>query len=115
MPGGKHEGYVNAKPLPNISKAEEFFRFRCSSCHSLGKENGLGPGLAGVTTKREHAWLKRWLKEPDKMLVEKDPIAIDLYNRFNKVQMPNLRLSDDDAEGLILYLQSADKAPAHVH
>jgi len=115
MPGGKHEGYEKAKPLPNISKSEEFFRYRCSSCHSLGKEDGLGPGLAGVTAKREHAWLKRWLIEPNKMLTEKDPIAIDLYNRFNKVQMPNLRLTDDDAEGLILYLQSTDKAPAHVH
>jgi protein SCO1/2 len=109
------KSYAEAKELPKMSKGEDLFRFRCSACHNLGKDSGLGPGLADVTKKREHAWLKRWLKEPDKMLADKDPIAIDLYNRFNKVKMPNLRLTDDDAESLILYLQSVDKAPTHVH
>lgn len=115
IPGGNYPSYSQAKPLPNISKAEELFQFRCSSCHSLGSENGLGPGLSGVTQMRERAWLKRWLKEPDKMLAEKDPIAIDLYNRYNKILMPNLRLSDGDVEGLLLFLESADKTQTHVH
>jgi protein SCO1/2 len=60
-------------------------------------------------------WLKRWIKEPDKLLAEKDPIAIDLYNRYNKVLMPNLRLSDSDAEALIDYLDSAANPKGHSH
>jgi len=115
MPGGKHPSYSQAKELPNISKAEEVYRFRCSSCHSLGTDSGLGPGLYGVTMQRDRAWLKRWLKEPDKLLAEKDPIAIDLYNRYNKVLMPNLRLSDSDVEGLIDYLDSVAKPKEHRH
>lgn len=115
MPGGKHESYAQAKILPDTSKAEEIFRFRCSACHSLGTENGLGPGLYGVTIQRDRAWLKRWLQEPDKMLAEKDPLAIDLYNRYNKVLMPNLRLTDSDAEALIDYLDAAAKPKGHIH
>ncbi|ESS73884.1 SCO1/SenC/PrrC protein [Methyloglobulus morosus KoM1] len=115
MPGGKHAKYTDAKPLPNINKAEEMFRYRCSSCHSLGRGSGLGPGLYGVTLQRDRTWLKRWIKEPDKMLAEKDPIAIDLYNRYNKVLMPNLRLNDSDVEALIDYLDSTANPNRHAH
>jgi len=67
-----------------------------------------------VTLRRDRAWLQRWLKEPDKMLAEKDPTAINLYNRYNKIIMPNLRLSDSDIEVLILFMEAADKQ-SHVH
>jgi protein SCO1 len=115
MPGRKHAKYTDVKPLPNINKAEELFRYRCNSCHSLSADSGLGPGLYGVTLQRDRAWLKRWIKEPDKMLAEKDPIAIDLYNRYNKVLMPNLRLNDSDAEALIDYLDSTANPNRHAH
>ncbi|WP_161808496.1 SCO family protein [Methyloglobulus morosus] len=98
--------YSEAKQLPNMTKGEDLYRFRCASCHSLGKEDGLGPGLQGVAKVREKAWLRRWIKEPDKLLAEKDPIAIDLYNRYNKILMPNLRLNDADVEALIDYIEA---------
>jgi protein SCO1/2 len=69
----------------------------------------LGPGLQGVSKVREKAWLTRWLKTPDKLLAEKDPIAVDLYNRYNKIVMPNLKLSDSDVEALIDYMEANDK------
>jgi protein SCO1 len=103
------QSYKDAKLLPKMSKAEDLYRFRCSACHSLGSKDGLGPGLQGVTKKRDKLWLARWLKEPDKMLAEKDPIAIDLYNRYNKILMPNLRLSDSDVEALIKFMDANAK------
>ena len=52
--------YDEAQRLPDMSKGEEKFRFRCASCHSLGNEEGIGPG----------AWLsyglraqRRWSRE----------------------------------------------------
>jgi protein SCO1/2 len=97
--------YAGAKEIPKMSKGEDLFRSRCDSCHSLGNEDGLGPGLLGVTERRDRAWLARWIKTPDKLLAEKDPIASDLYNRYNKLLMPNLKLSDDDVEALIAYME----------
>jgi protein SCO1/2 len=93
-----------------MSKGEELFRSRCDSCHSLGNEDGLGPGLQGVTQKRARTWLSRWLKTPDKVLKEKDPIALELYNRYKKILMPNLRLSDTEVEALIVYMETNDAA-----
>ncbi len=83
--------YSGAKRLPKMSKGEDLFRFRCAACHSLGSEGGLGPGLLGVTQRRDKKWLIRWIKTPDRLLAEKDPIAIGLYKRYNKILMPNLR------------------------
>jgi protein SCO1/2 len=101
--------YDQAQKIAKLGKGEELFRSRCDSCHSLGKEDGLGPGLQGVTKVREKAWLTRWLKTPDKLLAEKDPIAVDLYNRYNKIVMPNLKLSDSDVEAIIDYMEANDK------
>jgi protein SCO1/2 len=101
---GKMESYAGAKQLPNISHGEDLFRSRCDSCHGLGAEDGVGPGLKGVTMRRDRAWLTRWLKMPDRMLAEKDPVAIELFNRYKQLPMPNLRLSDTDVEALIDYM-----------
>ncbi|MFZ2172121.1 MAG: cytochrome c, partial [Methylococcaceae bacterium] len=89
---------------------EDLFRSRCRSCHSLGNEYGLGPGLLDVTQRRDRAWLARWLKTPDKLLAGKDPIATDLYKRYNKLLMPNLRLNDAEVEALITYMEANSKA-----
>jgi protein SCO1/2 len=97
--------YATAKQLPKISLGEDLFRSRCDSCHSLGTEDGLGPGLQGVTDRRDRVWLARWLKAPDRMLAEKDLIATGLFNRYKKLPMPNLRLTDSDVEALIKYME----------
>jgi protein SCO1/2 len=94
--------YANAPKLRKLIPGESTFRTRCSSCHNFGKE-GVGPDLLAVTKKRDHIWLTRWLKEPDKMLAEKDPLAISLFNQY-KIPMPNMRLTDQDIEDIISYM-----------
>jgi protein SCO1/2 len=102
--------YAEAPLLPGFSKGEDLYRSRCDSCHSLGTDDRLGPGLSGVTERRDRTWLARWLKEPDQMLAEKDPIATQLFVKYNRLLMPNLKLSDADVDALIAYM--ADSASA---
>ncbi|MDD1642572.1 MAG: SCO family protein [Methylococcaceae bacterium] len=99
--GADQESYKSAQSLPKSSRGEEIFRSRCAACHSLGNEDGLGPGLLGVTQRRDRTWLANWIKTPDKLLAEKDTIALDLFKRYKKIVMPNFRLSDADVEALI--------------
>jgi len=98
--------YGNAPELRQVSSGEILFRTRCSSCHSFTKE-GVGPNLSGVAKLRDRKWLQRWLKEPDKMLVEKEPLAISLYQRY-KLPMPNMRLTEKDINDLIVYMEVED-------
>jgi hypothetical protein len=59
-----------------------------------------------VTSQRSRPWLVRWLQEPDKMLEEKDPVALALYNQYGQVPMPNLKLTDRNVRDLIEFLQT---------
>lgn len=107
---GGQTSYAQAPRLPNLSRGEDLFRSRCSACHSLGAEDGIGPGLWGVTGKRDRAWLARWLAVPDRMLAEGDAIATALFARYDNLPMPNLRLSEIDVEALIVYMESQGSA-----
>lgn len=44
-------------------------------------------------------------EDPGRMLAEKDPIATELFNRYKKLPMPNLRFTDADIEALIKYME----------
>lgn len=100
--------------LPARSAAQEpptgdvLFSQKCASCHTIGGGDLVGPDLAGVTTRRDQAWLTRWIKEPDKVLAEGDATATQLFEQYNKVPMPNLALSDAEVAALVAYLGSVD-------
>lgn len=101
-----NSSYENAPELRQISPGEILFRTRCSSCHGFGKED-IGPDLLNVAKTRDRAWLVRWLKEPNKMLEEKDPIAMSLLAKY-KIPMPNMRLNQKDVVDIIAYMESED-------
>ena len=79
------------------------FKNRCAACHTLGKGDTVGPDLAGVTTRRDRDWLTRYLKAPDQMLTDKDPIAVALSEKYT-VPMPNLRLNEDEVAAVLSFL-----------
>ena len=93
----------------DISEGEQLFTAKgCNACHSIGGGDLVGPDLAGVTTRRDAAWLTRWLKEPDKVLAEGDATATELFDKYNKVPMPNLGLTDSEVASLVAYFASLD-------
>jgi protein SCO1/2 len=113
---GKYTGGSNAGLQPfsvateirGQTRGDNLFRTRCTACHTIGGGDKLGPDLKGVVAARPRAWLTRWLKEPDKMLAEKDPVALALKKKYRNLPMPNLSLNDVDAAALIEYLEKQD-------
>lgn len=100
--------YADAPKLRNIDQGEQLFRTRCATCHSLTgnePEDALGPDLIGVTQRRDIHWLLNWLRAPDQMLANKDPIAMGLYERYNRLAMPNFRLKQREAMQLISFIE----------
>jgi protein SCO1/2 len=86
-------------------KREYLFESRCGACHTIGNGDRVGPDLAGVTARRDRAWLSRYLAEPDRMQAEGDPIATALFAKYKNVPMPNLRLSGIEIAALLSYLE----------
>jgi protein SCO1/2 len=99
------KSYAEAPAVEHSSRGAYLYRTRCISCHSIGKgDDVLGPDLAGVTQKREKAWLERWLANPGQMIEDGDPVAVALFERYNQIMMPNLRLDPEDIAALIHFL-----------
>ncbi len=94
---------------------ERLYVSRCLDCHSIGRGDGIGPDLLGVTQRRDRTWLRRWIKEPDAMLHENDPTATALFARYMQVAMPNLKLEDADVDLLIDFIarESAEHIRLH--
>lgn len=64
---------------------------KCSLCHKIGATGGkLGPDLTAVGTKRDAAWLTKYLV---------DPKATDPKNK-----MPAVKAKGQDLENLVAYL-----------
>jgi len=102
------KSYAEARPL-SVGQGEYLFGSRCSACHTIGQGNKMGPDLAGVTLRRDRAWLARYVAEPDKMLAEGDPIATALFEKYKNARMPNLRLGSADVAAVLSYLEARGK------
>ena len=87
------------------------FGRHCAACHTIGHGDKIGPDLLGVVDVRDRVWLERQIATPDEMLVAKDPIATALWNKYKHVNMPNLRL-DEDEVGLIIDFLKNPTAPS---
>ncbi|WP_237062798.1 SCO family protein [Loktanella sp. M215] len=85
-------------------RGEAMFIKICSACHTIGAGVKFGPDLAGVTLRRDHDWLTRYLQAPDILLRDGDPTAVALNARFPNVKMPFMGLTQTDAKDLIFYL-----------
>ena len=100
--------YADAPELRSISLGEQLFRTRCTTCHTItGNESAgaIGPDLLGVTVRREPEWLLNWLRAPDQMLADQDPIAMALYEKYDQLNMPNMRLNQEEAMSLLDYIE----------
>lgn len=120
LPPRTGQDYASAPEVRTISKGESLFRTRCGACHTIGADaaadavkGALGPDLFDVHRKRDRVWLTRWLMEPDKMLAEKDPLALTLLAEWNNVPMPNLRLTESDVAELLTYIAEESHRVEH--
>jgi protein SCO1/2 len=87
-----------------LLKGQTLFRNQCATCHTLGKGDGLGPDLLGVTARRERDWLARFIAFPDEMRARKDPIATELAAKYPNFPMPNVGLTREEVGDLLDYL-----------
>jgi len=107
--------YKDAPALRNITRGENIFRTRCATCHGIGATDGVkrvGPDLLGAVERHDREWLERWITEPDVMMAEKDPMAMGLFEAYNRVPMPNMRLTPADVDGVIEYIETESRRVA---
>ncbi len=100
---GSRLSYADAVAVATDESAQ-MFRTRCATCHTIGSGDGLGPDLLMVSSRRSPEWLARFIREPDKMLAEKDETAMAMLPNFRNLAMPNLKLSEQNVVDLIAFI-----------
>ncbi len=103
--------FILASPVPASAAAGDegrlLYERQCAACHTIGAGDRIGPDLAGVNERRPREWLLSFVTGPDRMIAAGDPVAVRLYERYNRIVMPNLNLSQEQAGQLLEYLTVA--------
>jgi cytochrome oxidase Cu insertion factor (SCO1/SenC/PrrC family) len=109
------QSYAVAGEVTDNTRGAYLFRTRCQSCHTIGEGDRLGPDLAGVADTRPASWLSRWIREPDRMIAERDPVAIGMMARYRNLPMPNLSLGEPEIADIIAYMRGEDARRTAAH
>ena len=85
------------------------FTNNCAQCHAVTDEVVVGPGLKGVTSRTpDRAWLHRWIRNSSALIATGDAYAVQVYTKFNKVQMSSFpSLTDADIDAMLAYIDIA--------
>jgi cytochrome c551/c552 len=82
------------------------YELKCLACHKLTDEKIVGPGWAGVTTRRTPEWIMNFLTNVDEM-IDKDPQAQAMLE-ICMVRMPNQNISDEESRALLEFMRKND-------
>ncbi|MFA0960557.1 c-type cytochrome [Roseivirga sp. BDSF3-8] len=95
-----------------IASGQELFENNCTVCHAVDAQV-VGPALKGVTERRPLPWLLSFIKNSQKVIQSGDDYAVNLYNEYNKTQMPSFAFSDEQITNILAYVQAkSNEAPA---
>lgn len=97
----------------DADKGKTLFTNNCAACHSITDEVLVGPGLKGIEQRTPGKdWLHKWIKNSSAVVASGDAYAVEVFNKFGKVQMSSFpSLSDADIDDILAYVAKGD-APA---
>jgi cytochrome c2 len=101
--------FFTATSQPN---GEEIFRTNCAQCHAVGEKVIVGPGLKFSTQDRPRDWLHKWVRNSQALVKSGDPWAVEVFNQYNKVIMPNFNLTDEEIDALFAYVDAENAREA---
>jgi mono/diheme cytochrome c family protein len=84
-------------------QGKALFNTNCAACHKLDNKS-TGPALRGVADKHSKDWLYKWIHNSSEVIKSGDPVAVALFNEYNKSVMTAFpQLSNADIDNIIAY------------
>jgi protein SCO1 len=105
------KSYEEAPAIVATSRGQYLFTTQCTTCHTIGRGDSIGPDLAGITSIRNKDWLARYISAPETLRAEGDPVASALFAKYKTVRMPDLSLTEAEAADIVAYV-AVQTAPA---
>jgi len=91
------------------SAGQEIFDRSCATCHTVGQGDRIGPDLAGISDKRDHDWLVRWIDDPIGM-AKTDPLGQQILAEWKGIPMSDSLLDPPQIEDVLAYVDWASAA-----
>lgn len=105
---------LSSLAAPPVEEGKTIFTARCAACHNVNKIL-VGPALAGVDERRPIDWIVKFVHSSQTVVKSGDAYAVELFNKFNKVQMPDHPdLTADNIKSIVEYIKSEAKAAGEV-
>jgi cytochrome c551/c552 len=97
----------------NAQDGKAIFSQKCAACHAVDK-NLTGPALQGVEDRwADRTQLYAWVHNSAAVVKSGYPHAVEVYNQFNKIQMPAFpELTEKDIDAILMYISTAAAAKA---
>lgn len=97
-------------------EAEKNFA-QCRACHNIDGPKLIGPNLKGITQRHDTAWLLRFIRNSQEVIQSGDPVAVKLFEEYNKIPMPpHPDLTDAQIKDMIAYIENGGKvAPEYAN
>jgi len=97
---------------PPVEEGKALFTARCAACHNINKTL-TGPALAGVDQRRSIDWIISFVQSSQSVIKKGDTAAVALFEKFNKIQMPDhADLSGDNIKNIVEYIKKESAAAA---
>jgi cytochrome c551/c552 len=97
--------------IPPVDDGKLMFTSRCASCHNVNKII-VGPALAGVYERHSEDWIIKFVHSSQTVIKGGDKAATDLYEKFNKVPMPDHPdLTAANIKSILTYIKLETKKP----
>jgi mono/diheme cytochrome c family protein len=88
-------------------KGKELFDANCRQCHAVTEEVIVGPGLKGISERRDEQWLLAWIKNSQKVIKSGDAYANELLKKYGGAQMTIFEsLKDEEIRAILSYVNS---------
>ena len=101
---------------PPVEEGKAIFSARCAACHNVNKVI-TGPALAGVDQRRSIDWIINFVHSSQTVIKKGDKDAVALFEKFNKIPMPDHPdLTSDHIKSIVEFIKAeastgSEKAP----
>lgn len=93
-----------------VESGKTLFTTRCAACHNVNKAI-LGPALSGVEDRHTIDWIVSFVHSSQTMIKNGNKDAVALFEKFNKVPMPDhTDLKEADIKDILSYIKSESKS-----
>ncbi len=100
---------ATANAIPPIEEGKTLFLTRCAACHNVNK-NMTGPALSGIDARRSIDWIINFVHSSQTMVKGGDKDALAIFEKFNKVPMPDHPdLTDENIKSIVAYIKAESK------